>query len=410
MTSTFQVNSLAIFGGCPSFNEKLYVGRPNIGDRDRLTERINDLLNRRWLTNGGPYVLEFEKRISEFVGAKHCIATCNATIALEIAIRAAELADEVIIPAFTFIATAHALQWQGITPVFCDIDPVSYNIDPVLVEKMITPRTTGIIGVHLWGRPCAVEDLSEIARRYNLKLLFDAAHAFGCYQGGRPIGNSGNAEIFSFHATKLVNSFEGGAVVTNDDCLADKIRLMQNFGIAGYDDVISLGTNGKMSEVAAAMGLTSLESIDEFISINRLNYDLYREGLADVRGVEIVSYEEMEASNYQYLVLEIDENRTLLTRDQLQQILWSENVIARRYFYPGCHRSEPYRTHFPRAGLLLPQTELLAGRVLSLPTGTAVSPKMIRGVCHIIRLAIAHAEEISERLGCNSIEPITCES
>ena len=179
--------NLAIFGAAPAFHEKLHVGCPNIGDRQHLLRRINDLLDRRWLTNDGPFVQAFEQRIADFLGVKHCIAMCNGTIALEIAIRATDLSGEVIIPSFTFIATAHALQWQEIRPVFCDLDPHTHTIDPRQVERLITPRTSGIIGVHLWGRACNVEELNEIARQHNLKLLFDAAHAFGCSYNGRMI-------------------------------------------------------------------------------------------------------------------------------------------------------------------------------------------------------------------------------
>jgi dTDP-4-amino-4,6-dideoxygalactose transaminase len=389
---------LAIFGGTPAFQEKLHVGRPNIGDRDHLLERINDLLDRRWLTNNGPYVQEFERKVAERIGVEHCIAMCNATVALEIAIRAAGLAGEVIVPSMTFIATAHALQWQEITPVFCDIDPKTHNLDPGRVEEMITPRTTGIIGVHLWGRPCDVEALAEIARRRNLKLLYDAAHAFGCSHNGRMIGGFGDAEVFSFHATKFFNTLEGGAVVTNDDDLAATIRLMKNFGFAGYDNVIYIGTNGKMNEVSAAMGLTSLESLDEFIAVNQRNYRQYQHELAGIPGVRLVTYNEAEKRNYQYIILEIDEAVTLVSRDQLVEILHAENVIARRYFYPGCHQMEPYRSYFPHAGMLLPETEKLVKRVLSLPTGTAVGPDEISQICQIIRLVVARGWEVRKRL------------
>ena len=396
MKSSFE--DLAIFGGVPTFNDKLHVGRPNIGDRQRLLERINDILDRRWLTNSGPYVQEFEQRIADLVGAKHCIAMCNGTVALEIAIRAMRLTGEVIVPSFTFIATAHALQWQEITPVFCDINPHTHNIDPCQVERLITPRTTGIIGVHVWGRGCDVDALTDITRRRNLKLLFDAAHAFGCSYKGRMIGNFGDAEIFSFHATKFFNTFEGGAVVTNNDELATTIRLMKNFGFAGYDNVIYVGTNGKMSEVSAVMGLTGLESLDEFIAINYRNYDQYRRELEGLPGVHFLTYNETERYNYQYIVLEIDRAATRISRDHLVQILHAENILARRYFYPGCHRMEPYRSHFPHAGLLLPETERVAERVLSLPTGTAIGPEEIRAICNIIRLALQNVEAVNMRL------------
>jgi dTDP-4-amino-4,6-dideoxygalactose transaminase len=379
---------LAYFGGEPKFKEKLYVGRPNIGNREHLLARINDMLDRRWLSNNGVFVQEFEQRIAEYLGVKHCIAVCNGTIALELVIRALELQGEVIIPSFTFIATAHALQWQKITPVFCDLDPKTHTINPWRVESLITPRTSGIIGVHVWGQPCNVEMLVEIAEKHHLKLMFDASHAFGCSHQGKMIGNFGSAEVFSFHATKFMNTFEGGAIVTNDDELNKKLRLMKNFGFAGFDNVIYLGTNGKMSEVSAAMGLTSLESIEEFIAVNRRNYYCYQEGLADIPGVSLLPVNEAEKHNYQYIVLEIDEETTQVSRDLLLKILQAENVIARRYFYPGCHRMEPYRSYFPHAGLLLPETEKLGQRVFVLPTGTAISEEDINQICQIIQYAV----------------------
>lgn len=398
MTNKTRLEDLAIFGGVPAFSEKLHVGRPNIGDRDRLLERINDLLDRRWLTNNGPFVQEFERRIANTIGVKHCIAMCNGTVALEIAIRAAELTGEVILPSFTFIATAHALQWQEITPVFCDIDPHTYTINPWRVEAMITPRTTGIIGVHLWGRPCNVEALTEIAQKHNLKLMFDAAHAFGCSYKGQMVGNFGDAEVFSFHATKFFNAFEGGAIATNDDELAAKVRLMKNFGFAGFEQVDYIGTNGKMSEVSAAMGLTNLESLNDFVEINYGNYKQYQHEVEDIAGIKLINYNEAEKCNYQYIVLEIDEEITQIGREQLVEILWAENILARRYFYPGCHRMEPYRSYFPHAGLLLPETENLGKRVLSLPTGTAIGADEISKICQIVRLVVQHGDKVREKL------------
>lgn len=392
------LSDLAICGGTPAFETQLHVGRPNIGERAALLDRINDLLERRWLTNNGPFVREFENRIVDYLGVKHCITMCNATVALEIATRALGLHGEVIVPSFTFIATAHSLQWQEIAPVFCDVDPATHNLDPAKVEAMITPRTTGIIGVHVWGRPCGIELLSEIAQRRHLKLMFDAAHAFGCSHNGRMIGNFGEAEVFSFHATKFLNTFEGGAVTTNDDELAAKIRLMRNFGFAGYDDVIYVGTNGKMPEVSAAMGLTGLDSLDAFIAANRRNYESYRAELQDVPGVQLISYNEGERCNYQYLIVEVDEEVAGISRDDLVRVLHAENVLARRYFYPGCHQMEPYRSYFPHAGVLLPATERLVLRVMSLPTGTAVGPLEIETISAIIRLAVTRSQDLLSKL------------
>ena len=396
---TNRSDELAVFGSAPAFTEPLHVGRPNTGSRQHLLERIDDMLDRRWLSNNGILVQEFERRIADLLGVKHCIAMCNATVALEIAIRALGLKGEVIVPSFTFIATAHALQWQEITPVFCDIDPATHLIDPVRVEQMITPRTTGILGVHVWGRACEIEQLAAIARRRNLRLLFDAAHAFGCSHEGMMIGGFGDAEVFSFHATKFFNTGEGGAVTTNDDDLAARIRLMKNFGFAGYDKVIYIGTNGKMNELSAAMGLTNLESLDEFVSTNRRNYHAYRMATAGLPGVSMVEYDEREQCNYQYIVLEIDEQEAKLHRDHLLKVLHAENVLARRYFWPGCHRMEPYRSFFPHAGLLLPATERVCNRVLVLPTGTAVGTEEIGTVCNIIREAVSKATAVRQRLG-----------
>ncbi len=392
------IDELAVFGGKPLFAEALHVGRPNIGNREKFAERMTDILDRRWLTNSGKYVKELEQRIAEFVGVKHCIAMCNATVALEIAIRALGLTGEVIVPSFTFIATAHALQWQQIVPVFCDIDLTTHNLDYRRVEELITPQTSGIIGVHVWGRACNIEALREIAQRNSLRVLFDAAHAFACSHKGEMIGGFGDAEVFSFHATKFFNTFEGGAVTTNNDELATKIRLMKNFGFSGYDQVTYLGTNGKMSECSAAMGLTSLESLEDFIATNRRNYEVYQKGLAGVAEIRLMSFDEDEKCNYQYIVLEIDEDRAGIKRDELVKILHAENVIARRYFYPGCHKMEPYRSACPDAGQRLPLTERLVERVICLPTGTAVAPSQISDICELLKWVISRGPEVHKNL------------
>lgn len=398
------LSPLAVLGGPPTFKLPLHVGRPNIGSRQRLIERINGILDRAWLTNDGPLVKEFEQRIADRLGVRHCVAMCNGTIALEIAIRASGLSGEVIVPAFTFVATAHSLQWQEITPVFCDIDPATHNVDPSKIEALITPRTTGILAVHLWGRPCDVESLAAIARRNGLKLIYDAAHAFGASHNGVMIGNFGEAEVLSFHATKILNSFEGGAVVTNDDTLAEKMILMRNFGFGGVDDVIYVGTNGKMTEACAAMGLTSLESFDDFVAVNRRNSDAYRAALHGIAGLRLITHEDGDdARTWHYVVCEIGADAPL-SRDELWQVLVAENVLARRYFYPGLHEMEPYRSYFPHAHLLVPETIALAGRVLVLPTGTAVTIDNIQQIGRIVQAAFAAADDVRRRLSEAPVE------
>ena len=398
MNGKTRFEELAICGTAPAFASPLHVGRPNLPDRERLLARIGEVLDRDWLSNNGPCVQEFERQLAKLLGVEHCIAMCNATIGLEIAARALDFRGEVIVPSMTFIATPHALQWQQITPVFCDIDPDTHNLDPRCIEELITPRTTGIVGVHLWGRACDVAAITEIARRHRLRLLFDAAHAVACTYQGRPIGGEGDAAVFSFHATKFFNTFEGGAVATNDTALARKIRLMKNFGFAGYDNVIHLGINGKMTEPAAAMGLASLESIEDFRVINQRNYRTYAARLGTIAGLRLLAYDEKEQNNYQYIVVEVDERRAGLTRDELQRVLHAENVLARRYFYPGCHRMEPYRTVYPLARWHLPVTEAVVARVLVLPTGTSIGEAEIQTICDVLTLALGNPELTRNRL------------
>jgi len=389
---------LAILGRPPAFSEPLHVGRPNIANREAFLARVGGLLDRRWLTNDGPLVKEFEAKIAAYIGVKHCVAMCNATIALEIAIRALEFKGEVIVPSYTFIATAHALQWQEIRPVFADMDPQTYNLDPAGIERLVTPRTSGIIGVHVWGRPCDTAAIGELGRRRGLKVMYDACHAFGCSRGGQKAGGWGECEVFSFHATKFLNSFEGGAVVTNRDDLAKKLRLMRNFGFAGYDNVIHPGTNGKMTEVCAAMGISSLEAIAEIIAVNRRNYEQYRQELATLPGLSLIHYDPKEANNYQYIVVEVDPRVAALTRDALIEVLHAEHVLARKYFWPGCHQMEPYRSYDPHARLLLPETERVASQIIVLPTGTGVGSEEISRVCQILRTALESAPAVRRAL------------
>jgi dTDP-4-amino-4,6-dideoxygalactose transaminase len=375
---------LAINGAPPAFAEPLHVGRPNVGDRAEFLQLANDMFDRLWLTNNGPLVQRLEEKIASYLGIKHSVAVCNGTIGLEIAIRALGLTGEVIVPSYTFVGTAHALHWQGLTPVFADIDPATHALHPDDVRRKITPRTTGILAVHLWGRSAPTAELAAIADEHELKLLFDAAHAFGCSRDGRMVGGFGDAEVFSFHATKFFNTFEGGVVTTNDDDLAIRMRLMRNFGFAGYDNVVHPGTNGKMPEICAAMGLANLGEIDAVITANRTNYHAYRAAIEPLPGLSILSYDEAEQNNYQYVVMEVGRGSPV-SRDSIMEALQAENVLARRYFWPGCHRMKPYSELFPDAGDALPNTNLVANRVVVLPTGMAIRDEDIQTIGAIIR-------------------------
>jgi dTDP-4-amino-4,6-dideoxygalactose transaminase len=394
------VDDLAVFGGPVAFAEPLHVGRPTIGDRNVLERRFRDILDRRWLTNDGVYVREFERRVADVAGVRHCVAFCNATLGLELLLGALDLRGEVIVPSFTFVATVHAVVRSGLTPVFCDIRPDSHTLDPDAVERAMSPRTAAILGVHLWGGACDVDALSSIAAKHALPLLFDAAHAVGSSYRGRPIGSFGTAEVFSFHATKFVNSFEGGAVTTDDAALAEKLRLRRNFGFADYDMVVDVGTNAKMPEPSAAMGLTSLEAMPSFLAANLGNHDAYERALAGIPTIRFVSRAEA-GSNVQYVVVEIDPAGGI-TRDAVLRVLQAENVFARRYFYPGCHRMPPYRD-VPLAQPL-EITERVCGRVLSLPTGAAIPLSAVEEVARIIRFCAANAAEISDRLAMRDVQ------
>ncbi len=387
MKKILSPSDLAINGAPPAFEQPLHVGRPNIGSREAFLKYAEEMFDRRWLSNNGPLVQEFEQKVAEYHGVRHCISMCNGTVALEIAIRALGMEGEVIVPSYTFIATAHALSWQGITPVFADIDQATHCLDPAAVRRMITPRTTGIIGVHLWGRAAPVEALQQIADEHGLKLMYDAAHAFGCSHQGKMIGNFGSCEVLSFHATKFFNTFEGGAVLTNDDELAEKMQLMRNFGFNGMDNVIHMGTNGKMIEVAAAMGLANLEAIDEVIAVNQRNHEAYRAELVGLPGISLLDYDDKERNNYQYVVMEVGPDCPV-SRDRIIEALHAENILARKYFWPGCHNMKPYRELYPHSGLVLPNTNHVAERVIVLPTGTTMSTEMVKTVADVVRTLI----------------------
>ena len=372
----------------PIFKEALHVGRPNIGNQEALLERFHKILSSRWLTNNGEMVRDLENQLACFLGVNHCIAVSNATIGLELAIRALDLRGEIIVPAFTFIATSHACQWMGLKPVFADVCSKTHLMDLEDVEKLINPRTQAILPVHTWGQPCRPIEYQDLAKQAGLKLIFDGAHAFACLDKGTYLGGFGDCEVFSFHATKFFNSFEGGAITTNNSQLAERLTLMRNFGFAGTDEVVSIGTNAKMSEIHAAMGLTSFESLDHFLAINRRNYEKYRECLNGIPGISLLTDNHTSETNSQYIVLDVDEDICTLPRDVLISWLHYHKIMARRYFWPGCHNMEPYRSTDPKPDAMLPGTTRSASGIIVLPTGEAVSPSDIEMICYCLRMAV----------------------
>jgi len=383
------MKKLAIFGGKPAFDTPRHVGRPNLADKDKIMQALGSVISSRWLTNNGPRVQKFEEQICHELAVDQCVAVANGTLGLEIAARALmPTLGEVIMPSFTFVATAHALAWQGYTPIFADIDPYTHVLDLKSIESKITMRTVGILGVHLWGTPCIPDELYKLARLHNLKLIFDAAHAFMCGPEGDFIGHYGDCEVFSFHATKFVNAVEGGAITTSNTFLARRLRRMRNFGFAGdgTHGVEALGLNAKMSELHAAVGLANIEASQSFIEWNYNNYAGYMVGLdhSDIR-----LYPLCAQGNFQYIVIELLGE---LSADVLASVLKAENVLARRYFSPPCHLMAPYK----KDGQTLPATELVASRTLVLPTGLAMTQGEVAKVCEIVRYCVDHVEEVSK--------------
>ncbi len=382
-----------MFGSTPAFTEPRHVGRPNMPDRERVLELVGEAMDRRWLSNEGPLHEAFQERVRQITGARHCVVVANATLGIQLAARALGMEGEIIMPSFTFVGTPHAVSWIGLEPVFAEIDPRTHTLDPAAVRTAIGPRTGGIVGVHLWGRSAGAEELEAIAEEHDLPLVFDAAHALGCTRAGRPVATLGDASVISFHATKVAGAAEGGAILTDDAELAERLRRMRNFGFVAFDTVEGLATNAKMSEMNAAMGVASLERFEEFVAVNRRNYEGYVAGLQDVPGVEVIDYADGDEHNFHYVVLEVP----AAVRDPLIRVLQAERVLARRYFFPGCHRLAPYAP----AGASLSATDEVAGRVVTLPTGTAMSADDVARVCAIVRVAMAHADDVVRRLAAD---------
>jgi dTDP-4-amino-4,6-dideoxygalactose transaminase len=369
-----------------------------LASTQQLADALSDVFDSGWLTNDGKCVHQLEQLICERLCVRNCVAVANGTLGLELA--ATSLMSkhgEVIVPSFTFIATAHALSWLGYTPVFAEVDNMTHVLSPADVEAHITSRTVGILGVHLWGTPCAVRPLTEIAKKYSIPLFFDAAHAFLCADAYIPIGNFGACEVFSFHATKFFNTVEGGAITTDDDTLAQRLREMRNFGFpgTGVTYVQRGGINAKLSEVHAAIGIENWSILNNVILRNMGNYARYQRNLNGCGGISV--YEHSGNRNYQYVVITLTDKNT--SADVLARMLKAENVLARRYFSPPCHLQEPYR-YVPRSGTLK-NTEALSKQTLVLPTGLAVDGADVDQISELILYYLYHTEEVDEYLRRN---------
>ena len=305
------------------------VTKSDLPNLEEYIEYLKKIWSTRWLTNNGEFVQLLEKRLKDYLGVKNIVVVANGSLALQLALKALELKGEVITTPFTFVASTNVIAWEGLTPVFADIDPETFNIDPKDVESKITDKTTAILAVHVYGNPCYVEELQEIADKYNLKLIYDAAHAFGVEYKNQSVLNYGDVSTLSFHATKLFHTIEGGAVIVKDEELFDKFKLLRNFGIKSEEEVILPGINAKMNEFQAVMGLCNLESIDEKIRIRKMLYERYQEELSDCN----VKFQKLIASKYNYIYMPVCfEN--IETRDEVYSELSKNGIKPRKYFYP----------------------------------------------------------------------------
>lgn len=385
----------------PAFGNPIYVGKPIIDPdlENAYFELMKTVFRNGYFTNNGPMLKDLESRVASLHQTPRCVAMCNATMALILLLRSMNLEGEVILPSQTFIATAHACLFSNLTPVFCDVDPETLTIDPVMAESLVTNKTSAIIGVHLFGNMCDVPRLKALADKKGLKLIFDAAHAFNCTHGTTPVGGFGVPEVLSFHATKFFGTFEGGAVLTNDSELATRLEHLRNFGFVDYDDARHLGINAKMTESCAAMGIASLPMIEKRIEMFKRNYQLYSAYISRIPGLSILPVGVRGKSNWQYVVIFVDQKEYGVSRDVLYKELWKENIIARRYFYPGCHGMEPYRSMFPDVAERLPVTMNAVSRVLCLPNNLENPERdieKITGVLRRVRKNTSKARKLTE--------------
>lgn len=388
------LRELALLGGRPLFAEMLHVGRPSVLDAEAVYARVREAVERRWLSNDGPLVTQLEIECARFLGVKHCLAVANATVGLQLLLQACGVRGRrVILPAWTFIGTAHAVQWEGGLPVFCDVLEDRHTLDPQAVRRVMDAGVGAILGVHLWGGACEIEELQRIAAEYRVPLLFDAAHALGSTYREHRIGRYGAAEVFSLHATKAINGLEGGLVTTEDDALAARIRASRNYGFEGRDVVGGLGVNAKMNEFSAAMALANLGRYQTISSHNRALLAAYGEALRPA-GVQLMDIGDAGQSHH-YAVLDLGATSPV-ERDLVLEVLYAENVQARRYFWPGCHRSPPYAAQ-PQP--VLPVTERLSRRVLQLPTGTQLTASDATAIGALIALCIRDAAALRAALG-----------
>ena len=368
------------------FTESIYVTRPVFPTIEEVTKKLEDIWLAKWLTNNGPQHYMLEKELTEFLKVPYLSLFNNGTIALIVACQSLRLQGDVITTPFTFAATPHVLSWNNIQPIFCDVNEETMDIDAEKIESMITPHTSAILAVHVFGTPCDVEKIQEVADRYGLKVIYDAAHAFGVEIAGRGVGTFGDISMFSFHATKLYHTVEGGALTHGDKNLKARIDLLKNFGIKNEDEVVMPGINGKLNEISAAIGRIMLNYVEGERQKRIALHKIYDEELAEVEGIKLMpKCDENTKLNYQYYVIRIDEKIFGKSRDEVYDEFKNYNVFTRKYFHPLCSEFTCYRQLNSAREENLPVANVIGKQVLSMPMYGELSEDDVRKICGILK-------------------------
>ena len=364
--------------------KNIFVTQPAMPPLDEFSIYLKQIWDNKILTNNGPFHKQFEHELAEYLGVKYISVFSNGTLALMTALQALKITGEVITTPFSFVATTHSLWWNNIKPVFADIEPVYFNLDPEKVEAAITPQTTAIMPVHVYGNPCNLDRFQQIADTYGLKLIYDAAHAFGVKINGNSVLNYGDLSILSFHATKVFNTIEGGAIICPDEKTKKRIDYLKNFGFAGETTVIEPGINGKMNELQAAYGLLQLKYVDEYISKRKQISKIYRTQLSAINGVRFLEDIVGVDHSYSYFPILIDKEKYGKTRDEVYEKLKSKNIFGRRYFYPLISQFPSYRGLISAKSENLPIAELIAEQVICLPIYPDLDHILVKTISSII--------------------------
>ena len=364
-------------------NKNIPVIRSSMPSFDEYVEKVRPLWENRWLSNMGANHEELTAKLKDYLKVSDLTLFVNGHMALELCLHTLGLTGEVITTPFTFVSTTHAIVRNGLTPVFCDIREDDYTMDPEKIEALITEKTSAIVPVHVYGMPCDVDAIDAIAKNHGLKVIYDAAHAFGVEIDGRGIGSFGDASMYSFHATKVYHSIEGGAIATADPVLSDRLGRVRDFGIRDEEVIDEIGPNAKMNEFCAIMGLLNLQHVDEHIAKRKEACDTYRRALDGIPGIRILPQKENVKYNYAYFPAVVEEKAYGMGRDELMDLLLKENIKTRKYFYPLTNSVECYRGRFDPKDT--PVASYIADRVLALPLYEEMTLQDVERVCAAIR-------------------------